>query len=159
MLYFIQIGVIPQGAILSTFLPAFSTLFHTTAAAHLANLAEFPQNLLVIRDFARTIEIRDDNVNGNESKTDQFLRAVQWVVTSAGGRRDGAVTTMVIISPFEAQNLIDVITTHGRIVLHFPVGFLKVYLSKVRRDSKGIDRTYMGKMLNAVLLTEEEFAN
>lgn len=167
---------------------------------------------------------------------------------------------MVIISPFEAQNLIDVITTHGRVVLHLyaprlllgfepldelrlyttpalpdgwaippwlilqlnlfsgqlyfasfakytavcdmlgldwrgcagkqeqkvsgvgadgfvdplfrttdaetgctfqhsPVGFLKVYLSKVRRDSKGIDRTYMGKMLDAVLLTEEEFAN
>ncbi|KAL5903100.1 hypothetical protein ACKVV7_011408 [Pyricularia oryzae] len=42
---------------------------------------------------------------------------------------------------------------------HSPVGFLKVYLSKVRRDSKGINRIYMGKMLDAVLLTEEEFAN
>lgn len=40
---------------------------------------------------------------------------------------------------------------------HSPVGFLKVYLSKVRRNCKGIERTHMGKVLDAVLLKENEF--
>lgn len=42
---------------------------------------------------------------------------------------------------------------------HSPVGILKVFLNKVRRDSKGIEKTHMGRMLDAVLLTEEEFAD
>ncbi|KAI6314686.1 hypothetical protein MCOR29_007289 [Pyricularia oryzae] len=41
----------------SAFLPAFLTLGQTTAAAYLADLGEFPSNLLVTKDFARTIKI------------------------------------------------------------------------------------------------------
>lgn len=265
VVYFIRTGVVRKGAIPSAFSPAFSTLSCTTAAAHLTNMDEFPQNLLVTRDFARTIKTSGHEGGGSENKTDQFLRPVQWVVTSAGGRPNddgGAVaTTMVIISPFEAQSLISEFeTTHRRVVLHLyaprvllgfrpldglrlyttpalpdgwavsprlvlqlnlfsgqlyfdsfveytavcdmlgldwrgcagkqeqsvsgvgadgfvnpvfrttddetgctfrhsPVGFLKVFLSKVRRDSKGIDRTHIGKMLDAVLLTEKDFVN
>ncbi|KAI6313641.1 hypothetical protein MCOR30_010221 [Pyricularia oryzae] len=265
VVYFIRTGVVRKGAIPSAFSPAFSTLSCTTAAAHLTDMDEFPQNLLVTRDFARTIKTSGHEGRGSENKTDQFLRPVQWVVTSAGGRPNdggGAVaTTMVIISPFEAQNLISEFETkHRRVVLHLyaprvllgfrpldglrlyttpalsdgwavsprlvlqlnlfsgqlyfnsfveytavcdmlgldwrgcagkqeqsvsgvgadgfvnpvfrstdhetgctfrhsPVGFLKVFLSKVRRDSKGIDRTHIGKMLDAVLLTEKDFVN
>lgn len=265
MVYFIRTGVVRKGAIPSAFSPAFSTLSCTTAAAHLTDMDEFPQNLLVTRYFARTIKTSGHEGRGSENKTDQFLRPVQWVVTSAGGRPNdggGAVaTTMVIISPFEAQNLISEFETkHRRVVLHLyaprvllgfrpldglrlyttpalsdgwavsprlvlqlnlfsgqlyfnsfvkytavcdmlgldwrgcagkqeqsvsgvgadgfvnpvfrstdhetgctfrhsPVGFLKVFLSKVRRDSKGIDRTHIGKMLDAVLLTEKDFVN
>lgn len=42
---------------------------------------------------------------------------------------------------------------------HSPVGILKVFLNKVRRNSKGIEKTYMGRILDAVLLIEEEFAD
>lgn len=48
----------------SAFLPAFLILGQTTAAVYLADLGEFPSNLLVTKDFARTIKIvnvRDNN--------------------------------------------------------------------------------------------------
>lgn len=233
----------------SAFLPAFLTLGQTTAAAYLADLGEFPSNLLVTKDFARTIKIVSV---GDNYKLDQYLRAVQWVVTSTGGGGRGIVQQMVIISPFEAQNLVETINLYKKVVLHLyaprsllgfkpldnlllytipavpqhwrvpqlltiqlnlfsgqlyfssfdeykavcemlgldwngggqgghvrtdgfvepmfrcadsqagctfrhsPVGFLKVFLSKVRRDCKSIDKTHMGKLLNAVLLREED---
>ncbi|KAH8845363.1 hypothetical protein MCOR27_002451 [Pyricularia oryzae] len=100
MVYLIRTGVVRKGAIFSAFSPAFSTLFCTTTAAHLTDMDEFPQNLLVTRDFARTIKTSGHEGGGSENKTDQFLRPVQWVVTSAGGRpNDGGAavaTTMVI---------------------------------------------------------------
>ncbi|QBZ56801.1 hypothetical protein PoMZ_01717 [Pyricularia oryzae] len=219
----------------STFLPAFLILGQTTATAYLADLGEFPSNLLVTKDFARTIKI-----------------VIQWVVISTGGGGRGIVQQMVIISPFEAQNLIETINLYKKVVLHVyaprsllgfepldnlllytipavpqhwrvpqlltiqlnlfsgqlyfssfdeykavcemlgldwngggqgghvgtdgfvkpmfrcansqagytfrhsPVGFLKVFLSKVRRDCKNINKTHMGKLLNAVLLKEED---
>ncbi|UNI13962.1 hypothetical protein JDV02_000648 [Purpureocillium takamizusanense] len=39
-----------------------------------------------------------------------------------------------------------------------PVQFLRILMSKIRRDGGSINRTHVGKMLNGVLLTEEDFA-
>lgn len=39
-----------------------------------------------------------------------------------------------------------------------PVQFLRILMSKIRRDGANIDRTHVGKMLNGVLLTEDDFA-
>lgn len=39
-----------------------------------------------------------------------------------------------------------------------PVQFLRILMSKIRRDGSSIDRTHVGKMLNGVLLTEDDFA-
>lgn len=44
----------------------------------------------------------------------------------------------------------------GYIFKHNPVGFLKIFLNKVRRNCKNINKIYMGKFLNAVLLKEED---
>lgn len=43
----------------------------------------------------------------------------------------------------------------GCIFKYNPVGFLKIFLNKVRKNCKNINKTYMGKFLNAVLLKEE----
>jgi hypothetical protein len=38
-----------------------------------------------------------------------------------------------------------------------PIRFLKFFLSKIRRSGSGIEKTHMRKILNGVLLTEEDF--
>lgn len=53
-------------------------------------------------------------------------------------------------------------TTHdetGCTFRHSPIGVSKVFLNKVHRDSQGIGKIHMGRMLDALLLTEEEFAD
>lgn len=38
-----------------------------------------------------------------------------------------------------------------------PVKFLKVFLTKARRDSQSIEKTHLGKLLDGALLEEDEF--
>lgn len=38
-----------------------------------------------------------------------------------------------------------------------PVQFLKILLTKIRRDCGGIEKTHMGKVLSGILLTNEDF--
>ncbi|KAI6298480.1 hypothetical protein MCOR33_005373 [Pyricularia grisea] len=243
---FAKTGVLPAGS--ASFKPAFESLELLTAAKLIPKLSEFPQDVLVTRDFARTVELEAT------AKQDQYLRPVQWVLTSTGGDdRSGTVKHLVIVSPFEAQNLLDTVRHNAKTTLHLyaprstlgfesledlrlyptpalpaewsvprhlilqlnlfagqlyissfadytalcdmlgldwegggkdgmvvcadgfvapalnpgkslkhsfehsPVGFLKVYLTKVRRDCESIEKTHMGKILNAVILRPEDF--
>ena len=40
-----------------------------------------------------------------------------------------------------------------------PVQFLKLLLTKIRRDCGGIEKTHMGKMVDGTLLTMEDFGD
>jgi hypothetical protein len=91
---FVASGVIPKNS--PAFLPAFQTLKRTSAAAFF-ELTKFPSELMVTKDFARTVEMAT-----NESGVDTFQRPVQWILTSTSKSN---MKDMVIISPFEAQKL------------------------------------------------------
>ncbi|KAB5581227.1 hypothetical protein GE09DRAFT_1256561 [Coniochaeta sp. 2T2.1] len=71
--------------------------FSTTGAAALfpAPLSSFPSDLLVTRDFARTVD-----ETGPGYVSDPYQRNVQWVLTSTDS--DSGTRRMVVISPYEA---------------------------------------------------------
>lgn len=92
---FATTGALIKGSI--AYRPAFETLRHTSAGAHL-DVSQFGSELLATADFAHTVK-----KSGKSSILDAFQRSVQWVITSRGG--DGAVKHMMIISPYEAQEL------------------------------------------------------
>ncbi|KAF8860560.1 hypothetical protein BDZ45DRAFT_800719 [Acephala macrosclerotiorum] len=95
--------------------PAFEALCDTSAAAYL-NLSQFPRDLLVTADFASTIQI-----SGRSYISDAYQRPVQWVLTSTGGwylGRENIVRFIMIISPFEAHELLPLIMELKAVTLH-----------------------------------------
>ncbi|KAG9237428.1 hypothetical protein BJ875DRAFT_370034 [Amylocarpus encephaloides] len=89
------------------FLPAFETLRQTTASASFEEFS-WPDTLLVTADFAKTIKAtKDDNL-------DSFLRPVHWVISSKTSRD----IEFVIVSPFEAHELLPEIRQFKRVTLH-----------------------------------------
>jgi len=80
------------------FKPAFRALDKISAAAEY-DVGQFPRDLLVTADFARTVELKGKGV-----QSDAYQRPVQWILTtrltSPGPNR------MVVISPFEANALL-----------------------------------------------------
>ena len=104
-------GVIVEGS--TAYKAAFHALQDTSAAQGfpLAQLALEPQ-LLVTADFASTIK-----KSGNKSSFyDAYQRPVQWILTCAN--KTNAVTSMMIISPFEAQSLLPSLSAKSRVTLH-----------------------------------------
>ncbi|KAK3305905.1 uncharacterized protein B0T15DRAFT_556437 [Chaetomium strumarium] len=85
------------------FLPAFQSLETTSAAALFKlPLANFPSELLVTADFARTVSAEFDT--RGSSYSDAYQRPVQWLLTqSSPAARYGM--HMVIVSPWEANEL------------------------------------------------------
>ncbi|KAK6074920.1 hypothetical protein SCUP234_07919 [Seiridium cupressi] len=107
--YFIRHGyVIMQNG---GFMHAFESLGDTSAAVH-ADVNEFPRDLLVTEDFARTVEMKQ----GRNDQSDLFQRPVQWVLTSGLGT--GCVAHLVVVSPFEAQELLVDIKASETVTLH-----------------------------------------
>lgn len=232
----VKTGTVDMGT--RVFLWAFEALGSTSAAAEM-DVSKFPQGLLVTRDYALTVK-------GSELKTkcmDDFQRDVQWVLTTS--RR----ANMIVLSPFEANELMDEIQNSNAVVLHLysprqnkgyapidhlqlytvssvpspqqiprrllielnifagqlyfqsfaeyqevcnylrlassepedgmvvgadgfmkspdeavqgiftdsPVMFLKMLMNRVRRNCEGIESTHVGKVLDGVLLTEDDF--
>ena len=223
------------------FLPAFEALRSSSAAAHF-DVSQFPHDLFVTADFARTVK-----ASRRSYISDAYQRPVQWILTSTGVERSNAVEYMVIISPFEAQELLPLIKECRRVTLHIyaprpslvfrpldaldlftegkpfdphsvprhlivqlnlfagqlylssfkeytevcdflglawraaeegilvradgfivpapgkrgfkdsPVKFLKVLMTKIRRNCEGIEKTHLGKMLDGALLEEADF--
>lgn len=91
------------------FMPAFHSLLGTTAAAHL-DPRDFPTDILVTKDFAKTIKTS----NIGNCTTDAYQRPVQWILTSQP--RDWK--RAVIISPHEAQELLPEIRKSSKTTLH-----------------------------------------
>jgi hypothetical protein len=91
---FILTGHIPPNS--PAFINPFASLSTTGAAALFpAPLSSFPSDLLVTRDFARTVD-----ETGPGYVSDSYQRNVQWVLTSTD--TDSGTTRMVVISPYEA---------------------------------------------------------
>ncbi|KAJ3494454.1 hypothetical protein NLG97_g4066 [Lecanicillium saksenae] len=88
--------------------PAFLSLPKTIAAKHRDGIS-FPRNIMASRDFART-------VMGQGSGNTQ--RSVQWVITSRRFKKDTKICTALILSPYEAQELLPSIHKSLNVTLH-----------------------------------------
>jgi hypothetical protein len=106
---FISTGIPISGS--KAYRPAFETLRDTSAAAHL-DVSQFPQDLLVTADFASTVQI-----SGMSYISDAYQRPVQWVLTSASGSNN-SVKHMMIISPYEAHELLPNVKKSKTATLH-----------------------------------------
>ena len=237
---FVLTGKLPASS--RAFQPAFETLDSTSAARRL-EVSQFPRELLVTRDFASTVV-----VHGNDYVSDAYQRPVRWVLTSSDGADSETTKDMVIISPFEADNLLPDIERYKKVTIHpyaprpdmsfqpldrldlitlgkkfkssltprnlilqlnlfagqlclhsfgeykelcdflglawevakdgeeigvdgfitpspaketgfkqSPVSFLKILLTKIRRDCGKIDKTHLGRILNGERLKESDF--
>lgn len=84
----------------AAFQPAFDTLRSTSAAVDF-DVSQLGQDrvLLVTEDFARTVQAQ-----GASFKSDSYQRNVQWIISL---QDKNTVTHLVIISPFEANELRD----------------------------------------------------
>jgi hypothetical protein len=92
---FVKTGKIPTGS--SAFIPALSSLVDTSAEFHEGD--QWSQNILVTRDFARTVDTL------TAQKVDDYLLPVNWVISSDAGR----FPVLVVLSPNEVNALLPVI--------------------------------------------------
>jgi hypothetical protein len=107
---FVSEGTLVRGS--KAFMPAFKALQSTTAAKYL-DVDQFPKQLLVTTDFATTIQLTNTKYN-----SDIFQRPVQWVLTSTGNPCSSVVQHVMIISPFEAQELLPSVASSKTTSLH-----------------------------------------
>lgn len=98
VLYFATTGAILDQS--TAFCAAFLSLSDTSVAA-LADLKQFPSSLLATTDYARTVKLASSTAKSHATK-DSYQRPIQWILT---GHRPGAKLRAVIISPFEANEL------------------------------------------------------
>jgi hypothetical protein len=91
----------------------------TTSAATRFDLAQLPQDLLVTRDFHNTVQVRTGDIT---YVSDSYMRPVQWVLSVA---KEGS-RQLVVISPFEANELLPLITKSKHATLHLYVPRLKL---------------------------------
>lgn len=118
---FVATGELPAAS--SAFIPAFQTLRETAAAKHL-DVDEFPKDILVTRDFAATVaEMTKTHFN-----SDAYQRPVHWILTSQPNSWDA----VVIISPFEAEELLPDIQRYRKTTLH-------VYSARPSLEIKSLD--------------------
>jgi hypothetical protein len=237
---FVATGRVPSPS--PAFIPAFQTLSNTSAAAHL-DVDEFPRGVLTTADYTRTVKLA-----GRNPCADSYQRPIQWILTSTRGGQ--VVEDLVVISPYEAQELMPVIKKSKSVFLHLyapqpnlafpsldglklytvpplgadwqlpcclrlqlnlfagqlyfgspndyretceilslawkpteegitveadgfivrkrddpkmtfkksPVKFLKVLLTKIRRDCEGIDKTHWGRILGGEIMRKSDFS-
>lgn len=109
---FVQSGVVRNNS--KAYMPAFEALSNTSAAVRLEIMADSRRRLYVSADFAHTVKIQ-----GKSVVMDSYQRPVQWILTTP--RRvlgNGSLNFMMIISPFEAQELLPNIMTSQHVALH-----------------------------------------
>jgi hypothetical protein len=95
----------------TAFLPAFESL-RTTSAITLYDLKQFPKDLLVTVDFARTVKL-----NSPSDRLDSYQRPVQWIL-SVPVAYDSKTVRLIILSPFEANGLLPAIRQSSKVTLH-----------------------------------------
>lgn len=101
---FIMAGTLPPNSS-DCFVPAFNTL-SDTSAAKASEPGAWSTNLLTTLDFSRVIDRRQND------KMDEFLRPVNWIVSSVNR------SVMVIMSPYEINQLIPQIRRSSSVFLH-----------------------------------------
>jgi hypothetical protein len=101
----------------TAFVPAFWALQQTSAAKYF-DVKQLPTDLLVTHDFIRTVKCP----GGNSSlllNNDSYLRPVQWIL-SFPKEKDAYISKhqLMIISPFEADQLLPLIRISSHVTLH-----------------------------------------
>ena len=89
------------------FYPAFE-LFKKTSAAKCLERNTWSSNLLVTVDFARTVQVPKNQF------LDSFLRPVHWIAST----KNHDAIDLVVLSPYEAHELLPSIRRHKAIKLH-----------------------------------------
>ncbi|KAI9850515.1 MAG: hypothetical protein M1838_005579 [Thelocarpon superellum] len=102
--HFVQYGTFPPGNIQDAVRSAARSLDHTMVTRLLADADMWPQ-LWATVDFAQTVDAKGGH-------TDEYLRPVNWILTSSASH------AAVIISPYEANELIPTIKRSNRVRLH-----------------------------------------
>ncbi|EED21984.1 conserved hypothetical protein [Talaromyces stipitatus ATCC 10500] len=129
----------------SAFMPAFKSLSDTTAARHLG-LSNYPQNdIIVTKDFVRTVEAAK---RGSKFVSDSYQRQIQWILTSVDN--SNTVQHLAIISPYEADVLLPDVLKSSKVTLHLypprsslayqPLDHLMLYTTPTRSPSATIPR-------------------
>ncbi len=110
---FISTGVIPTHS--KYIIPALRSLSQTTLAsfAEQSGANAFP-HIWVTEDFASTIQTTTSN-NAASVIRDDFLRSIQWVLSSTTSIKE---SRLVLLSPFEANTLIDDVRESPFVTLH-----------------------------------------
>ena len=101
------------------FEPAFQAL-RSTSAAKLINLTgspTFPPDLLVTADFMRTV-VPPKGLFRASFISDSYQRPVQFVLSVPDPQYPGSIRNLVIISPFEANNLMQKVRETEKVTLH-----------------------------------------
>lgn len=111
MLRLVRTGKLPSGS--PAVQPAFESL-STTSAADLCALSMFPRELLVTKDFIRTVKIPSSEALAGVS--DLYQKPIQWVLSTSS--ISGQIKNLIILSPHEANELIEDIRTRKKVTLH-----------------------------------------
>lgn len=96
--------------------PAFQALRSTSAAKHY-DLTQFPRQLLVTKDFMRTVKI-PSGTKKSKFISDSYQRPVQWVLSVSDQTGSGAIEKLLVLSPFEANHLQNQIHKSNKVTLH-----------------------------------------
>ena len=102
---FVRQGVLNRSS--DAFQPAFE-VFSSTSAMEYFEVEAWPVHLLVTADFARTV-----HVTGNHGM-DSFLRPVHWILSKRGHNK----VDCVVVSPFEAHDLLPTIRQYKAVILN-----------------------------------------
>ena len=116
--YLVTHGVLKRSS--SAFRPAFDTLRDTTAAMYYET--SWPKDLIVTADFAQTVH------GVSKQFLDAYLRPVNWIISC----KEENEISLVVVSPFEAQELIPLIRKHKRVALH-------VYAPRLNMSTRKLD--------------------
>ncbi|KAG1816740.1 uncharacterized protein BJ212DRAFT_1480599 [Suillus subaureus] len=130
---FVQTGRIPTGS--PAFIPALSSLVDTTTEFHEGD--QWANNILVTRDFAHTVE-----TFLTRKKADEYLRPVNWIVSSDVG-------VLVVMSPNEVNILLPDIRNSN--VVH-----LCVYTPRTANTMKACDDLQLYRIPSMPHLTPPE---
>jgi hypothetical protein len=110
--HFVRTGILKSKS--GAFISAFKSLGNTRAARHLRLSGFSPHNgLLVTNDFIRTVALPKGR---SGFVSDSYQRHVQWVLSSVDS--SNTVRHLVIISPYEADELLPVISKSSNVTLH-----------------------------------------
>ena len=100
----------------NAFKPAFQSLCFTSAAKHY-NLIQFPNQLFVTEDYMRTVKIPSGSKKA-DFVSDSYQRPVQWVLSVPDLAGSEEITNLIIVSPFEANQLQKLIHQSKKVTLH-----------------------------------------
>ena len=110
----------------SAFLPAFEAL-RSASVAKLSDVSEFSDDILVTKDFANTVDTR-----GVGYISDDYQQPVQWILTTTTPKQSNLVQKLIIISSFEAQELLPVVKERKKVTLH-------IYAPRASRSYQSLD--------------------